>query len=58
MLYTPIGAGKLFEIVDENRNREIDNGMVLRSGISKGVRIVKGTQGKPTPALVVDCKFF
>ena len=55
--FTPIGAGKLFEVLNENRTeREIDNGMVLRKGISKGVRIVKGTDGKPTPALVVDCE--
>jgi hypothetical protein len=52
-LYTPIGAGNLFDL---GVLRTVDNGMILRSGISKGVRIVKGNMGKPIPALVVDGK--
>ena len=34
---------------------KIGNGMVLRPGISKGVRVI-ADDGHPTPALVVDFK--
>lgn len=53
--YTPIGAGKLFETETEQNVQRIDNGMLLRSGVAKGVRIVQNF-GEPCPALVLDCK--
>jgi hypothetical protein len=54
--YTPIGAGKLFETMTNNLT-QVNNGMVLRSGIAKGVRIVQGDGSDPVAALVVDSKF-
>jgi len=54
--YTPIGAGKLFE-TQTNNLTQVNNGMVLRSGIAKGVRIVQGEGSDPVAALVVDSIF-
>jgi len=50
--YSPIGAGKLYEVTPENQ-RQVGNGIVLRSGAAKGVRVVKN-YGNPAPALVLD----
>lgn len=53
--YIPIGDGKLFETETEHNVEHLDNGILLRSGVAKGVRIVQN-YGDPTPALVLDCK--
>lgn len=55
-VYTSIGAGSLYE-TSEDATMPIGNGMVLRTGISKGVRIIEN-DGNPSPALVLDCKLF
>ena len=54
-VYSPVGAGKLFEVTPENQRR-VGNGVVLRSGVAKGVRVVQN-YGKPSPALVLDGNF-
>ncbi|KAH7728981.1 WAGO-3 protein [Aphelenchoides avenae] len=57
--YAAIGAGKLFAN-DTTKYRNIGNGMCLRPGVAKGVKVVKN-YGQPTPALVLDsstCPFF
>lgn len=54
-VYTPIGAGKLFETETTNNVERIGNGMILRAGVAKGVRICQN-YGKPCPALILDCK--
>lgn len=51
-MYSPVGAGKLFETSMEH-SQNVDNGMVMRSGVAKGVRIVSNN-GNPMPALVLD----
>jgi hypothetical protein len=35
----------------------MDNGIVLRAGVAKGVRVVEN-YGNPAPALVLDSKLF
>lgn len=52
--YTIVGAGSLFENA-ETAITPIGNGMVLRTGLSKGVRVIEN-DGDPMPALVVDFK--
>lgn len=52
--YTMVGAGKLFETNPDN-NQQAGNGIVLRSGVAKGVRVVHDF-GNPKPALVLDTK--
>lgn len=52
--YTSIGNGSLFENA-EDAIMPIGNGMVLRTGISKGVRVIEN-DGQPTPAVVIDFK--
>jgi len=50
-----IGAGKLFELQNA-ATRAIGNGMVVRAGVAKGVRVVE-SEGKAKPsalALVLD----
>lgn len=54
--YMPIGAGKLFETETERNVQRVGNGMLLRSGVAKGVRIVQNF-GDPCPALILDCNF-
>lgn len=66
-LYTPIGAGKLFETppnerAPHHRNSnhcgeefEKEKGIVFRSGVLKGVRFVQN-HGSTSPALVLDAK--
>lgn len=49
-----IGSGKLFETIPDN-NQQAGNGIILRSGVAKGVRIVHDF-GHPKPALVLDSK--
>jgi hypothetical protein len=51
-IYSAVGAGKLFETSAE-RDEPVENGIVLRSGVVKGVRICEN-YGDPTPALVLD----
>uniref|UniRef100_A0A183BQ53 Piwi domain-containing protein n=1 Tax=Globodera pallida TaxID=36090 RepID=A0A183BQ53_GLOPA len=53
-IYTPIGAGKLYEVTPEEQI-SVGNGVVLRSGVAKGVRIVRN-YGNLAPALVLDIK--
>uniref|UniRef100_A0A914GSD4 Piwi domain-containing protein n=1 Tax=Globodera rostochiensis TaxID=31243 RepID=A0A914GSD4_GLORO len=53
-IYTPIGAGKLYEVTPEEQV-SVGNGVVLRSGVAKGVRIVRN-YGNLAPALVLDIK--
>ncbi|KAF7631020.1 hypothetical protein Mgra_00008727 [Meloidogyne graminicola] len=52
--YAPVGVGKLYEITPENQV-SVGNGIVMRSGVAKGVRIVHN-YGDPSPALVLDTK--
>nr|CAD2172651.1 unnamed protein product [Meloidogyne enterolobii] len=52
--YAPVGVGKLYEITPENQVN-VGNGIVMRSGVAKGVRIVHN-YGDPAPALVLDTK--
>uniref|UniRef100_A0A914CYM2 Uncharacterized protein n=1 Tax=Acrobeloides nanus TaxID=290746 RepID=A0A914CYM2_9BILA len=53
--YASVGVGKLFE---NNPEKFIPsaNGIVIRTGIAKGVRIIENNRN-PCPALVVDGKF-
>ncbi|KAH7719467.1 piwi domain-containing protein [Aphelenchoides avenae] len=51
--YTAIGSGKLF--LNEGPFERVGNGMILRSGVAKGVRMVE-EDGGATPALVIDVK--
>lgn len=39
-IYTQVGAGKLFETSPDHAE-EVANGIVLRTGVAKGVRIVQ-----------------
>lgn len=55
-MYIPVGAGKAFETIGTDDRAKCGNGMVLRRGLAKGVRIVKN-DGNVCPALVLDCKF-
>ncbi|KAI1703881.1 piwi domain-containing protein [Ditylenchus destructor] len=52
--YIAYNGGKLFEVSNEN-DELVGNGMVLKSGVVKGVRVVEN-HGQPTPALVLDAK--
>lgn len=52
--YIAYNGGKLFEVSDEN-DELVGNGMVLRSGVVKGVRVVDNN-GQPKPAIVLDAK--
>lgn len=54
-VYTPIGPGRLF--VTSEDMEEIDSGIVLRTGVAKGVRVVQN-DGKPKPALVLDGRWW
>uniref|UniRef100_A0A915N9C8 Piwi domain-containing protein n=1 Tax=Meloidogyne javanica TaxID=6303 RepID=A0A915N9C8_MELJA len=50
-LFVSIGAGKLFEYFDPSQNpKRVGNGMYLRKGLSKGVKVIKNdnpfTNGK------------
>lgn len=54
--YFPVGAGKAFEIVGRDERASCGNGMVLRRGLAKGVRIVQN-HGNACPALVLDCEW-
>jgi hypothetical protein len=53
-LYSPVGPGRLYEVHPDNQ-RNAGNGIVLRSGLAKGVRVVQN-YGNPSPALVLDGK--
>ncbi|KAL3122858.1 hypothetical protein niasHT_008770 [Heterodera trifolii] len=58
--FVKIGAGKLFEI-DDARNanlfrEKVSNGMILRAGIAKGVRVVRNDDRTPKAAVVLDTK--
>ncbi|KAH7722246.1 piwi domain-containing protein [Aphelenchoides avenae] len=58
--YSPVGGSSKLFLKDPATFKRIGNGIVLRSGVSKGVRIIEGA-GQITPALVVDvktCAFF
>lgn len=55
-IYTAIGSGKLFETESVKNVQRVDNGIILRSGIVKGVRIVQNF-GNPCPALILDSEF-
>nr|CAD2166759.1 unnamed protein product [Meloidogyne enterolobii] len=69
-LFVSIGAGKLFEYFDPSQNpKRVGNGMYLRKGLSKGVKVIKNdnpfTNGKngggnnnkgPRAAVVLDAK--
>jgi hypothetical protein len=45
----------MFE-TDPETTEVVENGIVLRMGVAKGVRIVQN-DGNPMPALVLDCEF-
>lgn len=47
----------MFETETENNVENVGNGMLLRAGIAKGVRIVQN-YGNTCPALILDCLFF
>lgn len=51
--YSPVGGSSKLFLKDPATFKRIGNGIVLRSGVSKGVRIIEGA-GQITPALVVD----
>lgn len=54
-----IGAGKLYATADNqaimhvDRSRRPVDGVYLRPGVAKGVKVVRN-YGNPTPALVLD----
>jgi hypothetical protein len=57
--YRVIGAGKLFT-TDPRAFQPLQNGLTLRSGVKKGVKIIKN-YGQSCPALVLDattCPFY
>ncbi|KAH7705857.1 CSR-1 protein [Aphelenchoides avenae] len=60
--YKMIGAGKLYATADNqaimhvDRNRRPVDGVYLRPGVAKGVKVVRN-YGNPTPALVLDAKY-
>uniref|UniRef100_A0A915D7X8 Piwi domain-containing protein n=1 Tax=Ditylenchus dipsaci TaxID=166011 RepID=A0A915D7X8_9BILA len=51
-LYTAIGAAKLYQ---NNQEKKIGHGIVLRPGITRGTRVVQNFD-KPMPALVLDAQ--
>jgi len=51
--YSAVGGSSKLFLKDAATFKRIGNGVVLRSGISKGVRVIEGA-GQITPALVVD----
>uniref|UniRef100_A0A914IDR2 Piwi domain-containing protein n=1 Tax=Globodera rostochiensis TaxID=31243 RepID=A0A914IDR2_GLORO len=58
--YVKIGAGRLFEI-DEPRDpnlfrEKVGNGMILRAGLAKGVRVIRNDDRVPKAAVVLDTK--
>ncbi|KAL3101146.1 hypothetical protein niasHS_001606 [Heterodera schachtii] len=53
-IYSPVGAGKLYEVSPEERV-SAGNGIILRPGVAKGVRVVRN-YGELAPALVLDIK--
>jgi hypothetical protein len=44
----------MFE-TDPDSTELVENGIVLRMGVAKGVRIVKN-DGNPMPAIILDCE--
>lgn len=58
-MYAIIGPGKLYGIGDSSFiARRQPNGVELRRGIAKGVRIVRDDHGAVIPAVVLDCTFY
>lgn len=60
-MYAIIGPGKLYGIGRKGNDssfiaRRQPNGVELRRGIAKGVRIVRDDHGAVIPAVVLDCK--
>jgi hypothetical protein len=64
-LFVPIGVGKLYENPNpqQNPSNRIGNGMILREGLTKGVKVIKndringnGRNG-PRAAVVLDSEF-
>ncbi|KAL3110735.1 hypothetical protein niasHT_011240 [Heterodera trifolii] len=58
--FVSISTGKLFEIDDaQNQNlfrEKMGNGIVLRAGLAKGVRVIKNGDRAPKAAVVLDTK--
>lgn len=50
--YSAVGAGNLY-LLDPSAVKRVGNGIILRRGVRKGVRVIEG-EGRPTPALVID----
>ena len=48
----------MFEVKSGNGNGDpppsVGNGMILREGVAKGVRVVSDKNGNPIPAVVLD----
>uniref|UniRef100_A0A915DI93 PAZ domain-containing protein n=1 Tax=Ditylenchus dipsaci TaxID=166011 RepID=A0A915DI93_9BILA len=53
-VFSAIGPGKLY-LTDAKQIESMNNGIELRPGLKKGVRIVSNN-GKPCPAVVLDSK--
>ena len=57
--YAIIGPGKLYGVDrrDSFISRRKPNGIELRRGVAKGVRIVRNTDGKVIPSVLLECNF-
>lgn len=57
--YAIIGPGKLYGVDPHESfiSRRKPNGVELRRGVAKGVRIVRNTDGTAIPSVLLDCNF-